>query len=58
MSLPPLWYQSHSFLAGDSGVVFSVSLSMSTGNFGTSLHKGGKDTTLEAEAQLYSNNIS
>ena len=33
--LPPLWYQSHSFLAGGSGVVSFVSLSMSTRNFGT-----------------------
>ena len=37
VSLPPLWYQSHSFLAGDSGVVFSVSLSVSTRNFSTLL---------------------
>ena len=35
--LPPLWYQSHSFLAGDSVVVFSVSLSVSTRNFDTPL---------------------
>ena len=35
--LLPLWYQSHSFLAGDSVVVFSVSLSVSTRNFGTPL---------------------
>jgi len=28
--LPPLWYQSHSFLAGGSVVVFFVSLSVST----------------------------
>ena len=53
-----MMYQSHSFLAGDSGVVFSISLSMSTRNFGTPLHKGGRDTALEAGAQLYSNNIS
>ena len=32
-----LWYQSHSFLAGDSVVVFSVSPSMSTRNFGAQL---------------------
>ena len=37
VSLPPLWYQSHSFLTGDSGVVFSVSPSVSTQNFGTPL---------------------
>ena len=30
VSLPPLWYQSHSFLASDSGVMFSVSPSVST----------------------------
>ena len=30
MSPSPLWYQSHSFLAGDSVVVFSVSLSVSS----------------------------
>ena len=35
--LPPLWYQSHSFLAGDSVVVFSVSPSVSTRNFGVQL---------------------
>ena len=34
---PPLWYQSHSFLAGDSVVVFSVSPSVSTRNFGAQL---------------------
>ena len=33
----PLWYQSHSFLAGDSVVVFSVSSSVSTRNFGAQL---------------------
>ena len=32
-----LWYQSHSFLAGDSVVVFSVSPSVSTRNFGAQL---------------------
>ena len=37
VSLPPLWYQSHSFLASDSGVVFSISPSVSTRNFGTPL---------------------
>ena len=37
VSLPPLWYQSHSFLVSDSGVVFSVSPSVSTRNFGTLL---------------------
>ena len=37
VSLPPLWYQSHSFLAGDSVVVFSVSPSVSTRNFGAQL---------------------
>ena len=31
------WYQSHSFLAGDSVVVFSVSPSVSTRNFGAPL---------------------
>ena len=31
------WYQSHSFLAGDSVVVFSVSPSVSTRNFGAQL---------------------
>ena len=35
VSLPPLWY--HSFLAGDSVVVFSVSSSVSTRNFGAQL---------------------
>ena len=35
--LPPLWYQSHSFLAGDSVVVFPVSPSVSTRNFGVQL---------------------
>ena len=37
LQLPPLWYQSHSFLAGDSVVVFSVSPSVSTRNFGAQL---------------------
>ena len=37
MSLPPLWYQSHSFLAGDIVVVFFVSPSVSTRNFGAQL---------------------
>ena len=37
MSLPPLWYQSHSVLAGDSVVVFSVFLFVSTRNFDTPL---------------------
>ena len=37
VSLPPLWYQSHSFLAVDSVVVFSVSPSVSTRNFGAQL---------------------
>ena len=37
VSLPPLWYQSHSFLARDSIVVFFVSPSVSTRNFGASL---------------------
>ena len=37
VSLPPLWYQSHFFLAGDSGVVFSVSPFVSTRNFGAPL---------------------
>ena len=37
VSLPPLWYQSHSFLASDSVVVFSVSPSVSTRNFGAQL---------------------
>ena len=32
-----LWYQSHSFLAGDSVVVFSVSPSVSTRNFSAQL---------------------
>ena len=32
-----VWYQSHSFLAGDSAVVFSVSPSVSTRNFGAQL---------------------
>ena len=35
--LPPLWYQSHSFLANDSVVVFSVFLSVSTRNFDSPL---------------------
>ena len=35
--LPPLWYQSHYFPAGDGGVVFSISPSVSTRNFGTLL---------------------
>ena len=35
--LPLLWYQSHSFLAHDNGVVFSVSPFVSTRNFGTLL---------------------
>ena len=34
---PALWYQSHSFLAGDSVVVFSVSPSVSTRSFGAQL---------------------
>ena len=37
MSLPPLWYQSHSFLVGDSVVVFSISPSVSTRKFGAQL---------------------
>ena len=37
VSLPPLWYQSHSFLAGDSGVVFFVFPSVSTRNFSAPL---------------------
>ena len=37
IALHPLWYQSHSFLAGDSVVVFSVSPSVSAWNFGAQL---------------------
>ena len=46
VSLPPLWYQSHSFLAGDNGVVFSVSPSVFTRNFGTTDRRVGSPQSI------------